>query len=128
MPNILLIDDSSMTRRVLSHTLKKGGHVVVLAESARQALDYLAGAVVDLAIIDLHMPEMDGFAATRAIRQIELLGGRYIPIIAMTASVVDGGRDKCIAAGMDDYISKPAQLACLNETIQRWMDAPVDSS
>ena len=67
------------------------------------------------------MPEMDGFAATRAIRKAEIRNGRHIPIIAMTANAMEGDRETCLAAGMDDYISKPVTRDKLHDVLRRWV-------
>jgi len=68
------------------------------------------------------MPVMDGFEATRAIRKAENFSGHYVPIIAMTANAMEGDRDKCMAAGMDDYISKPVRVRNLKEMLEKWIN------
>ena len=76
-----------------------------------------------LVLMDCQMPEMDGFAATRVIRKTELTSGRHIPIIAMTADALEGDRDRCIAAGMDDYLCKPVNLDNLRKVLEQWAPA-----
>ena len=76
----------------------------------------------DVVLMDCHMPEMDGFEATAEIRKRET-SGRHTGIIALTASAMDGERDRCIAAGMDDYISKPFRTSTLAEKLQKWIGA-----
>jgi CheY-like chemotaxis protein len=71
--------------------------------------------------MDCHMPEMDGFQATRAIREIEAKTGQHIPIVAMTANAMQGTRESCLACGMDDYLSKPVSLERLGEMLKNWL-------
>ncbi len=87
--------------------LEKAGHSVHVAGNGKLALEALALAPFDIVFMDVQMPEMGGFEATSIIREEEKTTGRHIPIIAMTAHAMKGDREKCIAAGMDDYISKP---------------------
>ncbi len=95
------------------------GHSVVTAEHGGKALEALGKEHFDLVFMDVQMPEMDGFEATAAIREKEYESGRHIPIIAMTAHAMKGDREKCIKAGMDDYVSKPIKIAEHNEVIER---------
>ncbi len=88
------------------------------------AIEAIRTEKFDLVLMDINMPKMDGFAATREIRRIEALGSRT-PIIAMTANAMTGDRERCLAAGMDDYISKPLQLADLRQILERWAGAEV---
>jgi PAS domain S-box-containing protein len=124
--HILLVEDSASSRKLAALQLKKLGHAVYTATNGLEAVAaYKQNAdAYSLILMDCQMSDMDGFAATRAIRQLEHSSGRHIPIIAMTASVMEGDRDKCIAAGMDDYVSKPVQLGRLNEAIERWTKTP----
>jgi len=92
----------------------------VLAAEGRQALEAMAKESFDLILMDVQMPEMDGFAATGAIRQQEKASnGKHIPIVAMTARAMKGDRERCLDAGMDDYISKPVHGKELQEVIAR---------
>jgi CheY-like chemotaxis protein len=89
--------------------LQKRGHSVVVAGDGRQALAVLENQTIDMVLMDVQMPEMDGFAATAAIRQRERATGAHIPIVALTAHAMKGDRERCFAAGMDAYVSKPVR-------------------
>jgi CheY-like chemotaxis protein len=104
---ILLAEDGLVNQRVAMGLLKKHGHQVVLANNGREAVESLDKQSFDGILMDVQMPEMDGFEATAAIREREQRTGRHIPIIAMTASAMKGDRERCLAAGMDGYVSKP---------------------
>jgi CheY-like chemotaxis protein len=99
--------------------LEKRGHAVAVAANGREALEALAGERFDLVLMDVQMPELDGFEATAAIRRQEARTGRRLPIIAMTAHAMKGDRERCLAAGMDEYIAKPIQPKELYEAIDR---------
>jgi CheY-like chemotaxis protein/anti-sigma regulatory factor (Ser/Thr protein kinase) len=104
---ILLAEDGLVNQRVATGLLKKYGHLVVVANNGREAVEALDKQAFDGVLMDVQMPELDGFEATAAIREQEQRTGRHIPIIAMTASAMKGDRERCLAAGMDGYISKP---------------------
>jgi PAS domain S-box-containing protein len=106
---ILLAEDTPVNRRLAVALLEDRGHKVVVANDGREALEVLATDAFDLILMDIQMPVMDGFQATAAIRASELNTGRHIPIIAMTAHAMKGDRERCLAAGMDGYVSKPIQ-------------------
>ena len=108
---VLLAEDNAVNQRVVVRLLEKYGHTIVVANHGGEALAALERAKFDLVLMDVQMPEMDGFEATRAIRAREVPGGRSQPIVAMTAHAMKGDRERCLAAGMDDYISKPVQRA-----------------
>ncbi|MGC8779973.1 MAG: ATP-binding protein, partial [Anaerolineae bacterium] len=120
---VLLAEDNPANQRLGILQLQKLGYQVTAVEHGRAALEaYLADpAGCDLILMDCQMPQMDGFEASRAIRQAEQSLGRHVPIIAMTASALQGDREACLAAGMDDYISKPVRWSELNATISRWI-------
>jgi two-component system, sensor histidine kinase and response regulator len=115
---ILLAEDNPVNQRVALHLLAKAGHSTLAVVNGREVLDALARETFDLILMDVQMPEMDGFEATRAIRAQEQETGRHIPIVAMTAHAMKGDRERCLAAGMDDYLSKPVQKAELLRVIQ----------
>jgi two-component system sensor histidine kinase/response regulator len=116
---VLLVEDSLPNQKVALAILGGGGHAVTVAENGREALEYLASAEFDVVLMDVQMPEMDGFEATARIRASEAETGRHQPIIAMTAHALQGDREKCLAAGMDDYITKPVRRVELSQVLAR---------
>jgi two-component system, sensor histidine kinase and response regulator len=106
---VLLAEDNPVNQRVALRTLEKAGHRVVLAENGIAAVQALDQDSFDVILMDVQMPQMDGLEATAAIRKKEEGGSTHIPIIAMTAHAMKGDRERCLAAGMDDYLSKPAR-------------------
>ncbi len=116
---ILLAEDNEINQLMAINLLEKWGHRVVVANSGREALAALEEESFDLALMDVQMPEMDGFKVTAAIRAREQTAGRHLPIVAMTAHAIKGDRERCLAAGMDDYLSKPIQSAELFAIIER---------
>jgi signal transduction histidine kinase/DNA-binding response OmpR family regulator len=126
--NILLAEDNVVNQMVARGVLQKLGHRVVVVENGRQALESLDHGTFDAILMDIQMPEMDGFEATAEIRKKQSRTGTYTPIIAMTAHAMEGDRERCIDAGMDDYISKPIRAAVLGDVLDmycRRIDAPV---
>ncbi len=115
---ILLAEDNAVNRRVVTVLLEKRGHSVVAAVNGRDVLTAIAAETFDLVLMDVQMPEMDGFEATAAIRHAEADGPTRLPIIALTAHAMKGDRDKCVAAGMDGYLSKPVNAAELFALIE----------
>jgi PAS domain S-box-containing protein len=116
---ILLAEDNPINQTLAMRLLDRLGHRVVLASNGREAVDALAGGWFDLVLMDVQMPDMDGFTATAAIRAQEEASKTHIPIVAMTAHAMTGDRERCLEAGMDDYISKPINPGLLRETIER---------
>jgi CheY-like chemotaxis protein len=104
---ILLAEDSLVNQKLAVGLLTKHGHTVIVANDGREAIAVLAAQEVGLVLMDVQMPGMDGFEATAAIRAKEKHSGKHVPIIAMTAHAMKGDRERCLAAGMDDYIAKP---------------------
>jgi PAS domain S-box-containing protein len=119
---VLLAEDNPVNQRLAVRLLEKLGHQVTLVDSGLAVLDRAGRGRVDLILMDVQMPGLDGLAATRQIRQRELESGRggHVPIIAMTARAMAGDRERCIEAGMDDYLSKPVDSAQLREMLARY--------
>ncbi|TAJ24550.1 MAG: response regulator, partial [Planctomycetota bacterium] len=118
---VLLVEDNPVNRLVARRTLERMGHAVVEAVDGRAGIDAwrsASSAPIDLVLMDCQMPVLDGFEATRAIRALERHGAR-VPIIAITANALAGDRERCLAAGMDDYVSKPFRAAELEQAIAR---------
>jgi two-component system sensor histidine kinase/response regulator len=104
---ILLAEDNLVNRAVATGILEKAGHVLVHVATGREAVEAFSDGSFDLILMDVQMPEMDGFEATRRIRELEESTGGHTRIVAMTAHAMAGDRERCLAAGMDDYVSKP---------------------
>jgi len=120
---VLLAEDHPVNRRVIERQLNTLGYAVELAVDGREALECWRQDRFGLLITDCHMPEMDGFELTQAIRDAETAEniGRHTPIVAATANALAGEADNCIAAGMDDYLSKPVTLEALKRALDRWL-------
>jgi two-component system, sensor histidine kinase and response regulator len=118
--HILLAEDNAVNQRVALRILEKAGHQVAVAENGNAALRMLQEQPFDLILMDVQMPEMGGFEATALIREKEKRSGRHIPIIAMTAHAMAGDRERCLAAGMDNYLSKPVAASTLLELVEQY--------
>ena len=116
---ILLAEDNIVNRAVAAAILERCGHSLVHAANGREAVEAAAREAFDLIFMDVQMPEMDGFEATSHIREAEQATGRHTPIAAMTAHAMVGDRERCLTAGMDDYISKPISQAELFALLER---------
>jgi len=114
---ILLAEDNSVNQRLARSLLEKRGHSVVVAANGREALDALEKQSFDLVFMDVQMPVMDGFEATAAIRKQERSGESRLPIVALTAHAMKGDREKCLAGGMDGYLTKPIRPQELDEIL-----------
>ncbi|MBP1625910.1 MAG: putative Histidine kinase [Holophagaceae bacterium] len=119
---ILLVEDNLVNQRVALAILKKMGLKADVAVNGREALDAARHKAYDVILMDCQMPEMDGFQATRLIRDTEG-EGRRVPILAMTANAMHGDKERCVEAGMDDYIAKPVTLDSLMVLLRRWLPA-----
>ena len=121
--NILLAEDNAVNQLFAARLLEKQGHAVSVAATGREVLFALRHRTFDLVLMDVQMPEMDGYEATAIIREQEKFSGAHLPIIAMTAHAMKGDRERCLAQGMDDYISKPIQAKELLAILQRYAPA-----
>jgi PAS domain S-box-containing protein len=128
---ILLVEDNEVNRNLVTRLLGKHGHNVVVARNGREAVaavQHGAWGVFDLILMDVQMPDMDGFETTAAIRAHELLTGGRVPIIAVTAYAMKGDRERCLAAGMDGYLSKPLRAQELLDLLREYETLPVQPS
>jgi len=125
---VLLAEDNAINQVVASEFLKTEGHEVAVANNGREALEALASQPFDLILMDMQMPQMDGFEATAAWRAQEKASGRHTPIIALTAHAMKGDRERCLAAGMDEYVSKPIQPAELRRVIQAVLPPSIEGA
>jgi len=118
---VLVAEDNAVNQRLASRLLEKRGHRVTVMVNGRNALEALANQTFDLVLMDLQMPEMDGFEATAAIREREKDNGGHIPIIALTAHAMKGDMERCLAAGMDGYLSKPIRPQELDDLLEKYL-------
>jgi two-component system, cell cycle response regulator DivK len=116
MPKILLVEDNEMNRDMLSRRLERKGYAVVMAVDGEQAVAMAASEAPDLILMDMSLPVLDGWEATRRIKAAD--GTRMIPVIALTAHAMSGDREKTLEAGCDDYDTKPIELPRLQEKIE----------
>jgi len=122
--NILLVEDNLINQQVALGILQIQGYNVTVVNNGREALDAHSQGDFDLILMDCHMPEMDGFEATREIRGRErTFTGKRVPIVALTANAMAQDREECLNAGMDDHLSKPFSMQTLQDMLDRWMPA-----
>lgn len=117
--HILVAEDNPINQKLAVRVLQKQGHTSVVANNGREAIETWEQQSFDAILMDVMMPEMDGLVATAEIRRREKVTGKHIPIIAITANAMVGDREKCLAAGMDDYISKPVDVTAFYEALNR---------
>jgi CheY-like chemotaxis protein len=117
---VLLAEDNKVNQMLALTLLKKRGYDVAVADNGRQAVDLVQRSEFDVVLMDVQMPELDGFEATAVLRAAEAETAKRLPIIAVTAHAMEGDRQRCLAAGMDDYISKPIDPDKLEAAILRW--------
>ena len=123
MKSCLIVDDSRVVRKVSRQIIENLGYRAIEAENGEEALDALSSARYDLILMDIQMPVMDGFEATRRIREREAASGEpRTPVIAMTAHALAGYREKCLSAGMDDYLTKPVSRNELEAVLRRTLN------
>ena len=116
---ILLAEDNEVNQMVAVGLLKKMGHSVFVAGNGRLALEAIQRETFDVVLMDIQMPVLDGFSTVGELRQQEMGSGNHLPVIAMTANAMVGDRERCLAAGMDDYVSKPIRSSVLGDVISR---------
>jgi len=129
--HVLVVDDNDTNRRVAELTIRGMGCTVELATSGAEAIARVTGGPYDVVFMDCEMPDMDGFETTREIRRLRTRSTRHarLPIVAMTARALSGDREQCLAAGMDDYVSKPIQISALVSVLRRYLSAaPPDNT
>jgi two-component system, sensor histidine kinase and response regulator len=127
---ILLVDDDLINQKVMVSLIRRRGHEAVSARSGRESLALLAGQRFDLVLMDIQMPELNGFETALRIRELETRPQEHpsgapsapprVPIIALTTVSEEGTRERCLAAGMDDYLTKPVNTQQLYEVIARY--------
>jgi two-component system, sensor histidine kinase and response regulator len=120
---VLLAEDNPALRELALRQLKKLGLSAHAVSTGKEAIEAVSKKPYSLVLMDCQMPEMDGFEATKLMREKEKRSGQHTPIIAMTASAMHGDRETCIAAGMDDYVSKPVSIETLHKILERWIPA-----
>jgi PAS domain S-box-containing protein len=118
---VLLAEDNAVNQRLAVRLLEKRGHRVVVAGNGREALEALEKESFDLVLMDVQMPEIDGLAATVTIREKEKVTGTHLAVVALTAHAMKGDRERCLAAGMDDYLSKPIRPPELDAILESYL-------
>jgi signal transduction histidine kinase/CheY-like chemotaxis protein len=121
---ILVAEDNAVNQAVILRVLQKMGHTPLLAQNGKEALALALAEKFDIAFMDVQMPEMDGLAATAAIREREKARGTHLPIFAMTAHAMKGDRERCLAAGMDGYVTKPVRFSDIEQTLASLATTP----
>jgi two-component system, sensor histidine kinase and response regulator len=119
-----VVEDNVVNQKVAVRLLEKLGLRVDVAANGLEAVKLLGELAYDVVFMDCQMPEMDGFEATSVIRQREATSGHHVPIIAMTANALQGDAEHCLAAGMDDYLSKPVSFEALAAAARKWAVTP----
>jgi len=117
--HVLVAEDDEFSARFMEQLLARAGHRVRLTTNGREALRLAEEGIFDLLLLDIHMPELDGFAVVGAIRERERAAGGHLPVIALTARSRKEDRERCLAAGMDDFVTKPVAAAALLAAIDR---------
>ncbi len=117
--SILLAEDNAVNQRLAQRMIEKMGHSVMVVDNGRKAVEAALHQTFDVILMDLQMPEMDGFEATACIREAQTAAHRYTPIVAVTAHAMAGDREQCLRAGMDHYIAKPIDFKALQNLVNQ---------
>jgi signal transduction histidine kinase/DNA-binding response OmpR family regulator len=125
LPCVLVAEDNPVNQKLGVAQLRKLGYEAEVASTGREAVEAVAKRTYVAILMDCHMPEMDGYEATTEIRRQEKSSARRIPIIALTANALEGDRERCLAAGMDDYVAKPVRIEDLRRVLERVAKSPV---
>jgi CheY-like chemotaxis protein/HPt (histidine-containing phosphotransfer) domain-containing protein len=123
---VLLVEDHEISRQVAAEMIERLGCRVDSVADGREALSLLEGQAYDVVLMDMQLPGLDGLAATAELRRREAPTGRHVPVIALTASAMTDDRERCLRAGMDDYLAKPLRARSLRQALQRWCRAVPD--
>ena len=121
---VLLAEDNLVNQKVAVKLISGFGHNVRVANNGAEAIKLFEQESFDIVFMDVQMPEVDGFEATRRIRELQAVTGSFVPIIAMTAHAMKGDRERCLEAGMDDYLAKPIDRTELRRVVDKWMGVP----
>ncbi len=125
LPRILVVEDNVVNQMVASGILVSLGYRPEIAQNGAEALEVLARQTFDAVLMDVQMPVLDGYAATKTLREREA-DDSHVPVIAMTAAAIEGERERCIAAGMDEFLTKPIDRSALSQVLSRWVVQPDD--
>ncbi len=117
--HVLIAEDNLVNQKLAAKLLEKQGHTSMIANNGREAVEAWETVAFDAVLMDMQMPEMDGIEATKEIRAREQKLGKHITIIAMTANAMTGDRERCLEAGMDEYIPKPVDVLKLAEVLEK---------
>ena len=126
MHRVLVVEDNKLNQVVAAGTLRKLGYAIEMADGGIAAVEACRQSSFDAILMDIMMPDLDGYRATAAIRANEVEDGRpHVPIIGLSARAMDGDREIALEAGMNDYITKPLRELTLKDALDRWIGAPV---
>ncbi len=119
---ILVAEDNEINQMVIEHTLVDTGYDFVIVDNGKLAVQQFQSIKPDLILMDISMPEMNGMEATAAIRELEQGTGEHVMIVALTAHALNGDRERCLEAGMDDYMPKPISPNALTQRLAEWLN------
>ena len=125
---MLVAEDNAVNKKLIARLLEKAGFLADIVDNGIQAVEAVTRVDYDAILMDCQMPEMDGFEATAAIRMAESGTDRHVPIIALTASAMVADRQRCLACGMDDHLSKPIRSGELAAMLERWIPSLVEAT